>query len=196
MHPYTTDSNERKSVPLYIAVLSIVAALILILITEAIPFAIPWWIDGTSVLGFYGLFYTIFNRYLWKSRLLRIIGLVKVPNLNGTWNGDLSSSFDKQATKKNATIRISQTWTGISIHLETDSSKSHSLIAAIMTKSPIGAVLSYEYLNEPLPNAKDTMHCHRGTCRLTIQSDENILDGQYYSGRDRQNFGTLRFEQV
>jgi len=196
MHSYTTDSNERKFVPLYVAGISILIAWILNGVLGAMQFALPWWIDAPSVIGFYGMLYTIFDKYLWRWHILRTIGVVKVPDLNGTWEGHLASSFDEHAARQDATIKIFQSWAQISIILETNYSKSHSLIAAIITENPIGVVLSYEYLNEPVPNAKQTMHTHRGTGRLTIQANGNTLEGEYYTGRDRQNFGILRFERV
>lgn len=194
MHAYTTNSAERKFVPLYIAGASILAAWVLNRVLGAMQFALPWWIDAPSVIGFYGLLYAIFNKYLWRWQILRIIGVVKVPDLNGIWNGYVASSFDKHATKYDAILRIVQNWTRISIILETVYSKSSSLIAAIVTEDP-DTVLSYEYLNEPMPNAKHTMHTHRGTARLTMQSNGKALEGEYYTGRDRQNFGILRFER-
>ena len=169
MHPYTTDSSERRFVPLYIAGVSVLAAWILNRVLGAMQFTLPWWIDAPSVIGFYGLLYATFNKYLWRWWILRTIGVVKVPDLNGTWKGYVASSFDEHATKYDATLRIFQNWTLISIILETNYSKSSSLIAAILTENPGGAMLSYEYLNEPVPNAKHTMHTHRGTARLTMQ---------------------------
>ena len=194
MHAYTTDSTERKFVPLYIAGASVLAAWVLNRVLGAMQFALPWWIDAPSVIGFYGLLYAIFDKYLWRWRIFRTIGVVKVPDLNGTWNGYVASSFDKHATKYDAILRIVQNCTRISVILETDYSKSSSLIAAIVTEDP-GTVLSYEYLNEPIPNAKHTMHTHRRTARLTMQSNGKALEGEYYTGRDRQNFGILRFER-
>ena len=194
MHAYTTDSSERKLVPLYIAGVTILLAWSLNRVLNFTQLIIPWWIDAPSVIGFYGLLYTIFNRYLWRLRISRTIGVVKVPDLNGTWNGYVTSSFDEHAKKYDATIRISQNWTRIAIILETNYSKSNSLIAAIVTEDPRGMVLSYEYLNEPKPDAKHTMHAHRGTARLTL-SGGKVLEGEYYTGRDRQNFGILRFER-
>jgi len=196
MHSYATDSSERKSVPLYIGCTSVLVAWALNRVLGAIQFALPWWIDAPSVIGFYGLVYAIFNKYLWRWRILRTIGVVKIPDLNGTWEGYVASSFDQHATKYDATITIFQNWTQISIILETSNSKSSSLIAAIVTEDPNSMVLSYEYLNEPKPNSKHTMHIHRGTARLTLQSDGKMLEGEYYTGRDRQNFGILRFKRT
>ena len=195
MHTYTTDSSERKFVPLYIAGASILLTWGLNRILALAQLIIPWWIDAPSVTGFYSLLYTFFDKYLWKLRILRTIGIVKVPDLNGAWNGYVASSFDEHAKRYKATIRISQTWTRIVIILETNHSKSRSLIAAIVTEDSSGMILSYEYLNEPKLNAKHTMHVHRGTARLTLKSEGKVLEGEYYTGRDRQNFGILRFER-
>jgi len=195
MHPYTTDSNERKFVPLFIAVLSILVAWLLNRATGAMQFTLPWWIDAPSVIGFYGLFYTIFDRCLWRISIFRKIKLTRLPNLNGTWKGYLASSFNKHEAQYNATIEINQSWTQIGIILETENSKSHSLIAAILMENPSGTVLCYEYLNEPKPNAIATMHAHRGTGRLTLKRNGRVLEGEYYTGRDRQHFGILYFEQ-
>jgi hypothetical protein len=196
MHSYTTDSSGKKFVPLYIAALSVLAAWILNRVLGTMQFTFPWWIGAPSVIGFYGVLYAIFDKRLWRWRILRTIGAVKVPVLNGIWNGCVVSSFDEHATKYDATLKISQNWTQISVILKTNYSKSSSLIAAIVTEDPGGTVLSYEYLNEPMPNAKNTMHTHRGTARLTMQSNGKALEGEYYTGRDRQNFGILRFERT
>jgi len=195
MHPYTTDSSERRFIPLYIAIVSILFAWGLNRLFNFIQLTAPWWVDAPSVVGLYGLLYTLFDKYLWRFRILRTVVIVKIPNLNGTWNGYVASSFDKHATKHNATIRIYQNWTRIIISLETNYSKSSSLIAAIVTENPSGTILCYEYVNEPKPNAKSTMHTHRGTARLILKSDGKVLEGEYYTGRDRQNFGILRFER-
>ena len=58
-----------------------------------------------------------------------------------------------------------------------------------------GPMLSYEYRNEPKPHAAATMHPHRGMTRLGLVSPGR-LEGEYYTGRDRQNYGTLSLEKV
>lgn len=196
MHPYATDSSERKFVPLYLAGISILTAWIFNGAVGYMQFTLPWWVNAPSIIGFYGLLQVIFDKCLWRWQILRTIGVVKVPDLNGTWKGHLASSFDDHSTKQDATIKISQRWTQISIILETNHSKSHSSIAAISIEDPTDVVLSYEYLNDPMPNAKRSMHIHRGTGRLTIQPGGKTFEGEYYTNsRDRQNFGTLTFER-
>jgi hypothetical protein len=196
MHPYATDSNERKLVPLLLVIVSVLSAWFLNRVLGVLQFNLPWWIDAPSVVGFYGVFYNIFDKYLWRVPILQRIGLVKVPDLNGTWKGDIVSSFDAQATKHDVTVEIRQSWARISINVGTQNSKSHSLTAAILTENQNTIMISYEYLNEPRPNAKTTMHTHRGTTRLTLASDSQTLEGDYYSGRDRQNFGVLSIRRL
>jgi len=194
MHPYATDSKERENVLFYIAVLSIFISWILHNVLNVVHLSIPWWFDAPSVAGFYGLFYFIFNKYTWKWLMLRKLGVVKVPNLNGTWKGYVVSSFDEPPNKYEATLVILQNWTQISIILKTQNSKSTSLIAGILIDNPEGTMLTYEYLNEPLPFANDGMHIHKGTTNL-ILNEKNVLEGEYYTGRDRANFGSISIKK-
>lgn len=198
MHAYATDSMERAHILFCIAALSIIAAYGLHRIFFALNFIAPWWLEVPSPLGFYGIFYTAFDRWLWKWILFRKIGLVKVPELNGAWNGSLTSSFHEHSQQLKAEIRISQTWTQIRIVLETEASKSNSKIAAILTEDPDCIELSYEYLNEPRAKADKGMQTHRGTAHFIFRKtkDSESLKGEYYSGRDRQNYGTLEFKRV
>ena len=195
MHPYATDSAERRLVPLYLAAASIAAAFLLHKTLEGV---IPWWIDAPSVAGFYALFFVAFERWLWRIPFLHSSGLLCVPNLNGRWSGSVTTSFDGHATDHEAYLEIHQTWTGLSVCLKTDRSQSRSLIGTITTQNPTAGTLSYEYINEPKANAVANMQIHRGTARLdlTTSGDRWVLEGEYYSGRGRQNFGTLHFEKA
>jgi len=197
MHPYTTDSHERTVVPLLLAGASMGSAYFLThVVLAALPFAPPWWIDIPSVVGLYHGFHALFDKYLWRVPVLRRIGLVKVPDLDGTWKGHIASSFDAYKTKRDVTIEIRQSWKQISINLATQNSKSHSLTAAILTENPNAILISYEYLSEPRPDVASTMHAHRGTTRLTLAPDKKALDGEYYSGRDRRNIGALSLRRL
>jgi len=195
MHPYATDSKERELVPFFLAIFSVLFAWLLHSGLEVAPIIMPWWIDAPSVIGFYWIFKKIFDKHLWKWSFLRKVRLVKIPLLNGIWNGYITTSFDKHAEKQDATIKIRQSWLRISISLETQNSKSHSLTTTLLTENQNAVVLCYEYLNEPIPIAKNTMQTHRGTARLTIKADGQALEGEYYSGRGRQNVGILSFKR-
>lgn len=193
MGPYSIDTNERKNILLILAIISIVFSWSFYKILGSYKISLPWWIEGPSVLFFYGLLFIIFDKLLWKH--LRKIKLVKAPDLNGEWIGNLKSSFDNHSGEIRATLKIFQTWTKIKILLNTDQSSSYSETASIVIDAPEGKYLSYQYINEPKSNAVGTMSIHRGTVRLFFNEVKNTLEGEYYSGRDRQNFGSLYLER-
>ena len=62
MHPYATDSNERKLVPSLIAVLSVAAALALGKFIEHTSLSVPWWFDSPAIIRFYSTFFSLFNK--------------------------------------------------------------------------------------------------------------------------------------
>lgn len=193
MHPYATDSQERKVIPFFIAGTGILLGWVLNRILNLIEIPSPWWIDAPSVMLLYGLIYDLFDKYIWKWGIWRRLKIIRVPDLNGKWVGYLCSSYSGNDKKLDGELEIFQTWRKIQIKLKTKYSKSVSLVAAIVTKDPDGVVIDYEYINEPEPNAMATMHAHRGTAFITQTSDGNTLEGNYYAGRDRRTIGTLRF---
>jgi len=192
MHSYSIDTEERKNILLVLAIISIVFSWGFYKILGNYQISLPWWVESPSVLFFYGVFFVIFDKWLWQ--YVKKINFVKTPNLNGEWNGNLKSSFDNHASEINVILKIFQTWTKIKILLITDQSISKSETASIVIDAPEGNYLSYQYINEPKSNAINTMSIHRGTVRLIFDKKENTLNGEYYSGRDRQNFGSLSFK--
>jgi len=190
MHGYSTDSSERRVVPFLLAALAIALAWMLSRLLAATHFSIPWWADAPSSMAFYGLLYALFDKHLWRNRFVRKLGLARVPNLAGRWQGHLTSSFDAHAKQHDLRVQIFQTWTRISIVLSTVNSESRSCVAAIQVADPDGIALIYQYENQPLASAMKTMHMHYGTAMLRI-SNGNFLLGDYYAGRDRRTFGRI-----
>jgi hypothetical protein len=192
VHPYATDSDERRRLPLYMVGLAILLAWALNRGMEVAGVSLPWWIDAPSVAGFYGLVYLAFDKLVWKLPLVRRVGLVKVPDLNGTWVGTVNPSGGEHPYEHPATVEIAQTWRNLCVRLRTDNSESRSVIGALITEEAGETVLTYEYINEPGAHAADSMHMHRGTARLRLTGGGEILEGEYYTGRDRKSHGTLR----
>ncbi len=196
MHPYSTDSNERVSVPLVLAVISIILALIFHRLAAYLKISVPWWFETPSVMGIYGLSHRLFDCSLWKLSILRKFGIVKIPDLNGPWKGKAISSFDGHSSSHEVTMEIQQYWSRISVVLRAPNSSSHSLIGGILIDNPMGTMLCYEYLSEPRPNAPATMQTHRGTACLILGRDQQIFEGDYYSGRGRTNHGVLNLRRT
>jgi len=190
MHGYSTDSGERRVVPLLLASVAIALAWLSSKILAVMHLSLPWWLDAPSTLGFYGALYALFDRKLWRNRFLRKLGLVRVPNLTGRWRGYLLSSFDGHVKRHDLMINIFQSWTQIAVFLTTETSMSRSCAAVIQVDDPDGLTLTYQYQNQPLANAMRTMHMHYGTAMLRM-SDDDSLTGDYYAGRDRRTFGRI-----
>jgi predicted pore-forming effector associated with SMODS systems len=190
MHGYSTDSGERRVVPLLLASVAIVLAWVSSRILAITHFSVPWWLDAPSSLAFYGVLYALFDTYLWRNGLVSKLGLARIPNLAGHWNGYLVSSFDGHAKSHDLVINIFQSWTHITIFLITATSVSRSCAAMIQVDDPDGVALIYPYQNQPLADAVKTMHMHYGTAVLKV-SNGDCLSGDYYAGRDRRTFGRI-----
>jgi hypothetical protein len=55
--------------------------------------------------------------------------------------------------------------------------------------------LSYQYRSEPRADAVDTMQTHLGTTWVGVSNDNRNLEGKYYSGRGRQNHGSIALKR-
>ena len=189
MHGYSTDTDEKRVVTLFLAALAITLAWVSSKLLATVHLSMPWWADAPSSMFFFGVLYALFDRHLWRHPLMRKLGLVKTPNLTGCWRGYLTSSFDNHAKRHVLSLDIFQSWTQISIFLSTVTSISRSCVAVIQVCDPEGVALIYQYENQPLADATRTMHMHYGTAMLRMSNGK--LAGDYYAGRDRGTFGRI-----
>jgi len=200
MHQYATDSYEKKFILLLIAILSIIATWFvyesIVILNSLTGLTPPWWLEIPSILTFYGVFYEIFDRWLWKKPVVHKLGLVRTPDLNGVWSGYVKSSHDEFKQEIEATLEVAQTWTHIEIHQKTKNSEGHSFAATIFTENIDAPRLVFMYRNAPAIDADPNMHQHLGSAQLVLSSDKKILSGDYYNcGRDRPTWGKLHFEK-
>jgi hypothetical protein len=192
MHGYSTDSPERQRVPVILAGLAVGCAWLLAKGLDVWQITWPWWADAPSTMGFYGLLHGAFDRWVW--RLGVWLKVLSVPVLAGDWSGYVTSSFDEHAAQHQVTAKIKQTWSRLSVTFQTQHSRSESVVATLRTDAP-DPCLTYEYHNEPLPGAVDGMQAHRGTARLYL-TNSTTLEGDYYSGRGRENQGRVRLTHL
>ncbi len=188
MHPYSTNSEERTRVPFLLAAVAVVLAWVLMKARGGMR--LPFWLEVPGTATLYFLIYEGFRTFLWEFSILRFVGIVKVPNLQGRWTGYLTSSYDEAAEKQPVTVQITQNWTHIFIKLTAPTSNSRSMVGSIYT-TEAETLLSYQYENEPNVAAVETMHAHTGTATLEVGADGLTLTGSYYSGRDRATHGML-----
>jgi SMODS-associating 2TM, beta-strand rich effector domain len=196
MHSYSTDSGERETILLLLAAFAIAAAWGESRLLQLTRLAVPFWLDAPSTMAFYGIFFKVFDIWLWRVRFLHRMGLLKVPILSGGWKGFVVSSFDNHKKAHPVAVFIDQTWTKMSVRLQSDNSHSFTSTASLQVHAPEGTVLSYQYENQPQPEALRTMEIHVGTARLILQADGLALEGYYYSGRGRKEFGSLKLEKA
>ena len=202
MHPYATDSNERFYVLLALIPLSFWLAATAEIGLKAAN--VTWrpeadfLADPGSAAFCYLVLYQLFDRWLWKWSLLRWIGLIKIPNLNGSWQATLKSSYNNYQAEYTGSVEIKQTWTAISIRLLRPQSHSYSQSASVLTDAGEGTRVSYEYLNEPQIGEASTMAIHRGTAVQVLHEEKNQrrLRGQYYTSFGRSNVGSADFCQL
>ncbi len=195
MHSYATDVKDRELIPIWLAAFSVALTLLLNSSLEALEWQIPWWVDAPSVMGFYGLLYTFFDKFLWKLNLWGI-RFSAIPNIQGTWIGTIKSSYNDGREMNGIALYIHQSWFKMSVQIETETSRSFSTMAVVNTNSSSEPGLKYEYISEPGTFSVQTMQTHRGTANLRLNFDETHLIGEYYTGRGRQNIGDMSFCRV
>ena len=156
---------------------------------------IPHWITAPSGFLLFGLILKVFDRWTWKWAPIRLFFGLDTPDLTGSWEGTLTSSFDNHAVKHKALLDIKQSWSRISIKATFEKSKSQSTTAAIVTTGMASPVLIYGFTNRPDADSKLSMHTHSGTAELYFENKGALLGG-YFTSRDRQNNGGLTFHRV
>lgn len=194
MHSYASDSVDRKIAPWVIAIISILVAYLYFIISRVFEFSLPWWCETPTIMFVYGLLHFAYDRKVWKWKNSSL-SLSYIPDCNGTWYGELHSSHDG-GTKVESMLIIHQTWSKMVIELRTDSSVSYSRMASFNVTPGTSDGLIYEYTNDPHADATETMHAHRGFAFLKLSNDRKYLEGDYYSGRDRSNFGTMKLHFI
>ena len=194
MHPYQIDEVIRTRIFIISAALSIGSAWLFNFFTTALKFSVPWWIETPSVLGFFGLYVWLYNNWFWKKWPFRKLSWFYIPDLSGKWNVTIKSSFKNFEEETLAWAMIRQTASKMSISLDMPQSKSYSAFAIISRIERQNTFeMIYHYENHPKPDSKETMSIHKGTTWVQIADDIQTMNGDYYSGRGRQHFGSILF---
>jgi hypothetical protein len=199
MHAYATDSEERKYIPFFLAALAIAIAYGCSVVATKLGLLLPFWVPSLDTIGLYGVFFWLFDEFVWRWPLLHVLGAVRVPVLAGRWEASAVPVETDGVSKgmvapSQLCVTIRQRWLSISISGEAPLSHFESISAYIDAKG--APVLGYEYLNEPAVASPATMQIHRGTVRLVLCEGGKALKGDYYSGRSRQNIGTFRLTRT
>ena len=214
MHTYSTDNDRRPTVYGLLGFAAYLLVLGVGWVTSLIAGGLPAITGGTISWGFaFAALSTAFSRFGWKTAIARSTGASGVPEFSGEWEGYIKTSYggeigeealhefnDSNAEMQRvaATLHIDQTWRKISVHLSTANSESDSTGATILTKEGLWPSLTYQYGNEPDVDSEDSMRSHDGTADLSLKEDgeTDVLEGFYYTGPGRENYGEMYFERV
>ena len=192
MHSY--DAESRSRVVAFLAVCSIFLVWLCHTGLSTVEFEPQWWFSVPSFAGMFSGLYWAFDRWVWRFGPLRKVGIVRIPDLNGKWEGQVASLAAEGGGVYAVSIVIRQRWSRIVVTLETQYSRSRSIAASLRTDDVPNPELSYLYINEPKAIAATTMSMHRGTTVMELKDD--VLEGDYYTGRGRMTFGAIRLTRA
>ena len=191
MHGYAIDSRERVFV---VRILFMASALVSGVAAALIPsdfIPMRWLLPIPSIGLVFGVSYWAFDNWLWRWQFLRVMRLIRLPDLSGAWAGTIASSYSEFKKTQQVTVTIEQKWTRMVVRLYAEESRSWSITASVLANAPEGLVLTYLFDNEPKAESVETMHRFRGTAVLTSTATGR-LEGYYYTGRGRETHGSLK----
>jgi|AntDeeMetagen285_2_1112576.scaffolds.fasta_scaffold01810_3 hypothetical protein len=213
MHSYSTDNDKRPVVYGFLGLGAYLLVLGIGWITSLLASGLASIVGGTISWGFaFTILSTVFIHRGWKNNIVRKTGASKSPDLSGEWDGYIKTSYqghipetalhdsnddDADMQRVSASLHIKQTWRKISIHLSTDNSESDSTGATILTEDGTWPSLTYQYANRPQADTEPSMTSHDGTADLSLKQDgdQDVLEGFYYTGPGRENYGEMFFER-
>jgi hypothetical protein len=194
MHAYSHGDERGRALGL-IAFLSVVLSIALNVVYEWLHVGPAWLLSAPTVAATFGILYGLLERFAWRWSLLRALGIVATPIVEGHYVGQLVSSY--QQVTLPVRIEIEQTWTRLVVRFkvtEPASSESISLAASLGDIGRHQARLTYSYRNTIRPGvAERDMNDHDGTAELSIDAATGLASGRYYNYRGRQ--GTLALQR-
>jgi hypothetical protein len=73
----------------------------------------------------------LFNNWLWRWRLFRYLGLVKIPDINGTWIGEVKRDGSSQGAHS-FEISVKQKFSSVTFTTRSENSSGNSIFAAFI----------------------------------------------------------------
>lgn len=153
-----------------------------------------------QAISIYAVIGIIFIKRLWRWNLLQG-WLIKVPDLQGTWRGELKSDWINPAAEKgispiSVVLVIRQTFSSIRCTLMTKESTSYSTTANInLISGGEDLYLTYNYTNRPTATMRERSAIHDGAALLRIIKKPRLsLEGEYWTNRKTIGEMTLYFD--
>ena len=187
MVEYSLDTNIRATVHFLLAAASIILCYFAYTAMAPSTSDLAKLARISSAFVVYGFLLWLFNRFIWRFRLVRLFH--GVPDLNGRWRGSIVRG-ETGSEVRHIRANIVQNWHNIFIEVDAEHSRSTLKTAAILTKGSKKEIL-YSYSKVPLNGA--TGRFGEGFQQLKIDGNDE-LSGHYFSTRLRTGFTTLARE--
>jgi len=183
--------SVKKEVLIYMSLGLMLVIWVAVLHFTGIPMSINWEAVKKlpDVVTIYVILSFIFTQWLWRWRVFQG-WLVRIPDLQGTWDGELQSTWINPETKQGISplrmiLVIRQTFSSITCTMFTKESQSESRAAKIERDKESKAVtISYNYTNRSKATIRHRSPIHDGAAHLRVVTlPSRMLEGEYWTGR-------------
>lgn len=150
-------------------------------------------VGAISFFTVFALLELLFETYLW--RILTIIPVFGIVDFSGDWSGSLQVGQDEQDYP--ASIKIRQSWSRLLVSFEGEDASGKSFSAAInhdrLGEGEIELTYNY-YARSKLTKPRNHFD-HYGTAMLRMNGNHNQVEGEYFTEKSRNSFGTMTLER-
>ena len=147
------------------------------------PEVVGLWRILTEGISFTTIIATFFVSVAWKWPIFKG-WLIPIPNLNGKWAGLFRYEWEGKKRKRQFSATIRQTFFSIIIEVDTKESSSRSFCGTfdIDNEKHIKDLI-YSYESVPNTTLRGRSPIHYGTARLSINKDNTLMKGEYWTSR-------------
>jgi SMODS-associating 2TM, beta-strand rich effector domain len=150
----------------------------------------PYTVTVTTVT----LLLWLFDSYVWRWKVLR--RFIKIPDLQGTWRVELSSTYVNPTTGERsgplaAYVLVRQRFSQLSLRLMTAESNSHLIAYSFLFPDDRTVELTGVYQSDPSIHVRGrTSEIHYGAFKLRASGDPiDRMEGHYWT--DRNTTGSI-----
>jgi hypothetical protein len=193
--------SVKREVLIYLTLGVMLAIWVCVLRATGTPLSINWEAikkipDAVTIFVVVSL---AFTRWMWRWKLFKG-WLVEVPDIQGTWAGDLQSTWVNPKTGQGIPplkmiLVVRQTFSTLSCTMFTKESESYSRAAQIAAEKETGAItVSYNYTNRSKADIRHRSPIHDGAAHLRVVTlPHRMLEGEYWTGRCTTGTMKLKF---
>ena len=191
----------KKEVFLWVCIVLMLLIWVAVLQLTGTPLSINWEAVKKlpDVVTIFVIVSFAFTKWFWRMPMFKD-WLVRFPDLQGTWEGELQSTWINPETKQGIPplrmmLVIRQTFSSISCTMFTKESESYSRAAQIAVEDDTGAIsVSYNYTNRSKATIRHRSPIHDGAAHLrVVMLPSRMLEGEYWTGRCTTGQMKLRF---